>query len=87
MIAAAEWYEERRPGTGARFLFEVERYLDLIAAHPGMGTLVRDRRGREVRTMPMRTFPYRLVYRSTPEILVVAVAHTSRRTNYWMTRL
>ena len=87
MIAAAEWYETRRSGTGDRFLSEVARYLDLITAHPGMGTSMRDRRGRELRAMRMRSFPYRIIYRQTPDLLVVAVAHTSRRPNYWRSRL
>lgn len=87
MIAAAEWYEAQRSDTGTRFLSEVARYLDLIAAQPGIGTHIRDRRGRELRAMLMRSFPYRMVYRSTPDILVVAVAQTSRRPNYWMKRL
>jgi toxin ParE1/3/4 len=87
MIAPADWYEERRTGTGARFLSDVARCLDLINAHPGVGTPIRDRRGREVRAMALRSFPYRIVYRSTGDILVVAIAHTSRRPGYWMRRL
>jgi toxin ParE1/3/4 len=87
MIASAAWYEEQRTGTGARFLAEVARYVDLIGAHPGIGTLILDRRRREVRAMVMRSFPYRIIYRPTPEVLIVAVAHTSRRPNYWAKRL
>lgn len=87
MIAAAEWYEERRTGTGARFLSEVERYVELIRAHPGIGTLIRDRRARELRAMLMRSFPYQIIYQETPTILVVAIAHTSRRPGYWRSRL
>jgi hypothetical protein len=86
MTSAAEWYEERRSGTGARFLTEIARYLELIRAHPGIGTALRDRRGRELRAMLMRSFPYRIIYRQTPDIVVVAVAHTSRRPGYWRSR-
>lgn len=87
MIAAAAWYETRGTKTGERFLNEVARYLELIRQHPGIGTILRDRRGRELRAMLMHSFPYKIVYQSTPEILVVAIAHTSRRPNYWMKRL
>lgn len=86
MIAAAEWYETQRTETGARFLSEVARYFQLIQAQPGIGTPIQDRRGRELRAMRLRSFPYRIVYRASPTILVVAVAHTSRRPNYWMKR-
>jgi hypothetical protein len=87
MIAAADWYETKRPGTGERFLTEVARYLVLIQAHPEIGTALRERRGREVRAMLMRSFPYRIVYQQVSPILVVAVAHTSRRPSYWARRL
>jgi hypothetical protein len=87
MTAAAEWYEERSAGTGTRFLSEVARYAELLRAHPRIGTILRDRRGREVRAMLMRSFPYRIIYRAAGNIIVVAVAHTSRRPKYWSRRL
>jgi hypothetical protein len=87
MFAAASWYDERRAGTGTRFLSEVERYLEIIHAHPGVGTLIHDRRARELRAMLMRSFPYRIIYRHLPNLLVVAIAHTSRRPGYWRSRL
>jgi hypothetical protein len=88
MIAAAEWYEARRPDTGQRFLSEISRHLRWIAARPdAAGTRMRDRRGREVRAMFVGSFPYRIVYRIASTVLVVAVAHTRRRPGYWMRRL
>jgi plasmid stabilization system protein ParE len=88
MIAAAEWYEERRTGAGARFLSEVLRYTEILRAHPSGGAPVQDRRGRALRALSMRAFPYRIVYRPGPStLLIVAVAHTSRRPNYWRSRV
>jgi toxin ParE1/3/4 len=86
MTAAAEWYETRRTGAGDRFLTEVARYVELLRAHPGIGTIVCDRRGRELRAMLIRSFPYRIIYQEAPSLLIVAVAHTSRRPGYWSSR-
>ena len=71
MIAAAEWYEAQRTDTGARFLSDVARYLELSGAQPGAHAVL----------------SYRIVYRSTPDTVVVAVAHSSRRPGYWMKQL
>lgn len=46
------------------------------------------RTDRVVRRMPVRRFPYRVVWVITDdEIYVVAIAHTHRRPGYWRHRL
>ncbi len=87
MVAAAEWYEKRRKGIGARFLLEVEKCIERISMHPLSGTTVRARGGREVRALLLPSFPYRIVYKPAADVLVVAIAHTSRRPNYWLKRI
>jgi plasmid stabilization system protein ParE len=86
--AAVAWYEEKRPGLGAEFLAEVQGTLELIERHPGLGghvPQVASERG--ARRLPLRRFPYAIVYRQREaEIQVVAFAHHSRKPGYWRSR-
>jgi len=86
--AAVAWYEMQRRGLGARFFTEVGRVLDLILRHPGIGSPVpRVRAEYGTRRVPLRRFPYFVVYREQgEEIHVVAVAHASRKPGYWRHR-
>ncbi len=86
--AAVAWYEMQRRGLGARFFTEVGRVLDLILRHPGIGSPVpRVRAEYGTRRVPLRRFPYFVVYREQgEEIQVVAVAHASRKPGYWRHR-
>lgn len=87
---AALWYEERDRGLGTRFLDEVEQILAHIKRSPvlGMRWLVGGLPEHvEVRRLPLRKFPYLVVYIVEPEPTVVAVAHGRRRPGYWTGRL
>ena len=86
--AATGWYESRQAGLGARFLSEVGRVLNLIRRRPGLGGPVpRVRAGYEVRRVPLRRFPYFVIYRERgDDIQIVAFAHTSRKPGYWRHR-
>ncbi len=43
---------------------------------------------RGCRSLPVGSYPFRMVYRAIGETLeIIAVAHTSRRTSYWNDRL
>jgi toxin ParE1/3/4 len=83
--AAIRWYETRRLGLGAEFYDAVVRTIDLIRTHPEIGTL---RTGRfPHRRLRVARFPYIVAYRVREhDIYVVAIAHTSRRPNYWKDR-
>jgi plasmid stabilization system protein ParE len=82
-------YEEEGIGLGDRLLSEIQAAITLISAHPTIGEAVPRVRVREkVRRVPLRHFPFLLVYREYPDYLeVVALAHTSRRPKYWRSRL
>jgi plasmid stabilization system protein ParE len=82
---AVRWYEHRRPGLGADFYEAIVRTVDLLRAQPEIGLL---RKGRlPSRQFRVHRFPYKIVYRvREADIYVVAVAHTSRRPNYWRYR-
>ncbi len=86
-VAAAAWYEERRAGLGADFVGAVDAAMERVVPLEQHATAA-TRRGVRVVRIKVRGFPYRLVVVELPDvILVVAVAHTSRRPNYWADRL
>jgi plasmid stabilization system protein ParE len=86
--AAVAWYEEKQIGLGVEFFAEVQRTLELIQGHPGLGApTVGVRAERGTRRLPLRRFPYGVVYRErVAEIQVIAFAHTSRKPGYWRLR-
>jgi plasmid stabilization system protein ParE len=86
--AAVEWYEERRPGLGEEFFVEVGRVLTLILRHPAIGSPVpRVRAEHGTRRVPLRRFPYFVVYRErNAELHVIAFAHARRKPGYWRHR-
>ena len=81
---AAEFYRESADSSLSQSLLaEFERSVDVLLQHPGLGTLWRNGRRRFL----MRRFPYSLVYTIVDEqIRILAVAHHSRRPDYWRGR-
>lgn len=66
---------------------DIQAVVDLIATYPAIGEPVRRTRGL-VRRFPLHHFPFFLVYRDRDEYLqIVALAHKSRKPNYWKSRL
>jgi len=83
LIEAAAYYEAKIPGLGERFGVEVRQAIDLLLAQPGMGVLA----GPELRQFVLSRFPYSLIYSVLPDALVIlVVAHQSRRPGYWRSR-
>jgi toxin ParE1/3/4 len=82
--AAFDWYLERSPDAALRFDSEVQRAIDEIAGAPQRWA----RASFGTRRFLLRGFPFLLIYRErTFDIIeIVAIAHTSRRPNYWKTR-
>ncbi len=86
--AAGDWYESKRPGLGADLAGEIERAFDMIlenpqtwAVWPGIPA------GLDVRRFLLPRFPFALAYVvRADELVVLAVAHTSRRPGYWLSR-
>lgn len=84
LIKSALFYDQRRAGMGDAFLGEVGAVLEFIRAQPEMGRP--ERHG--TRSCPTRRFPFRIVYDIQPDRLwIVAVAHLSRRPDYWTRRI
>jgi len=85
LTAAVRWYEQRRPGLGARFFDAVVRTLSRILALPDSGSPVEKL---EARRTLVAGFPYQVVYRLHEEkVLVIAFAHVKRRPGFWRRRL
>ncbi|HEY0140841.1 MAG TPA: type II toxin-antitoxin system RelE/ParE family toxin [Thermoanaerobaculia bacterium] len=83
------WYENESAGLGDRLWYEIQAAIDLISRSPAIGEAVRPLRASgTVRRVPLRHFPFLLVYRERPDHLeIVALAHTSRKPGYWRARL
>jgi toxin ParE1/3/4 len=83
--AAFEWHLERSPDAALKFDVEVDRRLARIIEAPRRwagGSY-------STRRFLLRQFPFTLIYRerTSSDIQIVAVAHTSRKPGYWRERL
>jgi toxin ParE1/3/4 len=80
-------YESELTGLGDGLWREIQSVLNRISEYPSIGQIV-PRTGRKVRRINLRHFPFFVIYRARDEYLeIVALAHTSRRPNYWRSRL
>lgn len=67
----------------ASFLEQLHNTAALILEHPELGKPLSPR----MRTIAISHFPYSIIYRLTPEAIIVqAVAHQRRRPGYWAKR-
>ncbi|MBK9326161.1 MAG: type II toxin-antitoxin system RelE/ParE family toxin [Hydrogenophilales bacterium] len=81
---AADWYAlEAGRLTASKFITDFEQARARILDNPRMGVAERAK----ARKIPFSHFPYSLIYRlGDGQILIVAVAHQSRRPGYWTGR-
>jgi len=87
--AAWEYLISQAARLGARFLDDLEETLDAVTerpeSFPRLETLPDDS---PYRRALLSIFRYAVVFEiESGEIVVVAVAHTSREPNYWLDRL
>jgi hypothetical protein len=84
----AQRYENERKGLGEIFIAEViDAFID-IERHPKRFSLSLKRGKRELRQRSLNHFPHSVVYEVLEsECIIVAIAHPSRRPNYWRKRL
>jgi plasmid stabilization system protein ParE len=83
-FAAITYYNQARAGLGLRFVDAVEAAVSRALSLPDAGgpTI------KSARRIPVKNFPYWLIYRPEPDgILIVAVAHQSRKPGYWSRRV
>ena len=81
--------ESERPGRGLDLAFEVDRVFQRLQALPRSAPCWSAPIGEyEVRRATVMRHPYVVVYSiHTDHVLVLAIAHTSRRPGYWVNRL
>ena len=83
-LAQVALYTEESDGLGQRFREEVESSIAFSLSFPNAGSKFT----RSTRRVQLRKFPFSVVYRSTEkELLIIAVAHNSRRPGYWISRV
>src|SRR5437868_12561715 len=83
-LEAAAYYETRRLGLGGGFSREVESAIERILEAPDRCRFIEQ----DVRRCLTHTFPYGIFYTIEKDsILIVAVAHGSRKPGYWHDRV
>jgi plasmid stabilization system protein ParE len=81
--SACDWYEEQKPGLGARFAHALDELLQRIAERSSAFPLVRG----EIRRAVLRQFPYGIYFREAPDgIVVLGVIHSHRHPRHWQSR-
>lgn len=81
---AYAWYVARSRQAAQAFAAEISHALDAIAQAPLSWPL--DAKG--CRRFVLQQFPFSVIYLATNgDILIVAIAHSSRRPHYWRRRL
>jgi toxin ParE1/3/4 len=83
LLESALFYDSRVKGLGESFTSEVQRAVEMVRAHPDLGSPL----GTKVRRVLVRRFPYSVIYRHEADrIFILAVAHQRRRPGYWRHR-
>lgn len=86
--AAVRYYEAQRSSLGDDFLAELRTHLERIVDDPlTLPKLETAPKRLDIRRILIQRFKYVVVFEVFDnEILVLAVAHGSRRPNYWLKR-
>lgn len=86
---AATWYEQRQPGLGRRYLQAVDATFQQISRIPRAGApMPRVPAALGVRRVPVKGFPYIVVFLETADaVRVLAIPHDRRRPGYWLPRV
>ena len=83
---AAQWYNQRQPGLGEKFIREVDRTIARVLENPLAFPVILRRH--EVRRLLTKRFPYRIFFSLKGEVVVVhAVLHGRRDDRHWKDRL
>lgn len=83
LLTEIGYLEQRAEGLGRRFFDEVKRAESLIAQFPEAGEEIRP----GIRKRLLRSFRYYVIYSIEREgLLIIAIAHQSRRPGYWAER-
>ena len=85
---AARWYSQQQRGLGKEFTQELKRCLRSLRANPTRLPLLETAPPNlEIRRVLTARFPYKIIFEIIQnEVVVLAVAHGSRRPDYWIKR-
>lgn len=84
VIKAAEYFDDQDEGLGNRFLEEIDKVMEEIAALPLAWPITKHGTRKRILLSP---FPYTIHYKIVrDELVVVAVAHQGREPDYWKQR-
>ncbi|MFM9117447.1 MAG: type II toxin-antitoxin system RelE/ParE family toxin [Planctomycetota bacterium] len=85
LLAAILYDENCRAGLGQEFFAQVATTMASIAKDPLRNPTYEGRESlRKFRRVPLKRFPYIVVYEvRNEETLVIAVAHSARQPSYW----
>lgn len=86
--ASAIWYDEQLEGLGDDFLDELAEALKQVGDDPNRFPILETMTSsKQIRRCVLARFPYVIIFETfESEIVVLAIAHTKRRPNYWRTR-
>jgi plasmid stabilization system protein ParE len=80
LFEAALYYDQRQLGLGDAFVDAMEGAIRKAASHPSLYPVILD----DIQRCRVKRFPYCVYFRVGAEVLqVVAVAHHSRKPDYW----
>jgi plasmid stabilization system protein ParE len=83
LAAAADWYETRQAGLGARFLDAMRGLMKAVEERPGAYAS----ESGKVHVAFTRPFPYKLYYlHEKDSIRIFAVIHSARHPDTWRAR-
>jgi hypothetical protein len=86
-VEAAAWYESQRPGLGDDFGRALNAALDLLEADIVPLVAQTASHDNRIKRLILKRFPYEIVVTEfREEVVVIAVAHQSRRPGYWRDR-
>jgi plasmid stabilization system protein ParE len=83
LLAAADWYEDQRPGLADEFLDAISKLLEHVVAEPLSYPL--DRFDQRARRALVTRFPYAIVFVVyNDDVRIIAFAHAKRLPDYWI---
>ena len=83
-LDSVAFYESRAPGLGVDYLTAFETVMRRVTETPLLSPI---EVSPDIRIAFMQRFPFNILFRvEKNEILVLAIAHQSRRPRYWLAR-
>ena len=83
MDAAKNYYNGQLDDLGMDFIDEVEKSIELIQKSPTRWAIIED----NIHKYILQRFPFTIYYiDDIEEILIMAIAHHSRKPGYWINR-